>query len=299
MLAGVLFCMTASVLFAVLCYYTVFLAPLDGYEVFGWRVMGTVILVGLMISLLKEWRPISKQLIKIFKTPQHLLILLVCTALISLQLFLFAWAPLNQSSEALAMGYFLMPLSMVLCGRLIFQEQLSNYQKLAVTLATLGVISNLVIHGNLSWVSMLVMLGYPPYFILKRQLGLSAIHSMFIEHLLMLPIGILFVHAQNWSPDFFAVQQHGWLVIAGLGILGGVALLCFIAGSKLLPMSLFGMLGYLEPLLLFVVSLILPGSRFSPIDFFTYVPIWLAICCLILNGWKSYQRTSPKAEYAA
>ncbi|MDO6749666.1 hypothetical protein, partial [Gilvimarinus sp. 1_MG-2023] len=43
----------------------------------------------------------------------------------------------------------------------------------------------------------------------------------------------------------------------------------------------FGMLGYVEPLLLFVVALLL-GEPFAAADLWMYVPIWLAVLLLVL-----------------
>lgn len=290
MFLGVIFCLFASVIFATLCYYTAYLTPLNSYGVFGWRILGTVILLSLLVTLLRDWQHLHLKLIVLIEKPFNIIVLCICTCLISFQIFAFAWAPLHQSSEALAMGYFLLPLMMVLCGRLIFNDKLSRLQTLAIIFAAIGVSIKLIIYGNLSWISLLVMIGYPPYFILKRKLQLNAIHSMLLEHLVMAPFAIGFLHWNHWTPDFFhAHQQYGWVILIGLGILGGSGLLCYIAGSRLLPLSLFGMLGYVEPLLLFVVSLILPGSTFSPIDFFIYIPVWMAIVCLIINGWRHYR----------
>ncbi|MFD2015190.1 hypothetical protein ACFSJQ_03925 [Vibrio olivae] len=82
---------------------------------------------------------------------------------------------------------------------------------------------------------------------------------------------------------------HAWITIAGLGLLGSFALLSFLAASHRLPMSLFGMLGYVEPVLLFWVALML-GESFSDGDWLTFIPIWLAVLCLALNGWLAFRQ---------
>jgi len=295
--AGTLFCIAASVLFALLCYYSVFLTPLDGFAVFGWRVMGTVILIAALISFLRQWKAVGRKVWELIRKPQQMGILLLCTALLSVQVGLFGWAPLNGESQAMALGYFLMPLVMVLCGRVLFAETLTKLQRWAVLLAAIGVSAQILLQGGLSWVSALVMLGYPPYFILKRRLALGALHSMLIEHVCMLPVAVGFVIYQSGNPEFFTNNPtFAWPILAGLGILGGSALLCFLAGSQRLPLSLFGMLNYVEPLLLFVVALLLPGGHFAPIDLATYIPIWAAVLCLIRPGWLVYQAQRPALQ---
>jgi len=51
-----------------------------------------------------------------------------------------------------------------------------------------------------------------------------------------------------------------------------------------LPMGLFGILSYVEPVLLFGVSVFVLGEHFDPAQLWTYLPIWLAV---LLVGWDS------------
>lgn len=289
---GIVFCLSASVLFGALSYYSVWLEPLDGFAVFGWRVVGTVVLMLLALGITNQGRAFRNVVNEVIHAPRSLLLVVACSALMSIQVWLFGWAPLNGHAQDLAMGYFLMPLTMVLTGRVLFNEGLSRLQSLAVALALIGVGAELVRHGGVSLVSLVVMLGYPPYFILKRRLNLGALHSMMLEHLMMLPFGIAILYQKNWNWAFFELHSAGsWAIIAGLGMLGCMALLCFIAASQRMPLSLFGMLSYVEPLLLFLVAIAL-GESFSGADFITYLPIWLAVGCVMLNGWVVYQKNS-------
>jgi len=69
-----------------------------------------------------------------------------------------------------------------------------------------------------------------------------------------------------------------------LGLLGGSALLLYLLASQLLPFNLFGLLSYFEPVLLVLVSLAFLGERIEPREWLTYVPIWLAVGLLIVEG---------------
>ena len=52
----------------------------------------------------------------------------------------------------------------------------------------------------------------------------------------------------------------------------------------MLPMALFGILGYVEPVLLVAVSLLLLGETLSVAKLATYGPIWVAVA---LTAWHS------------
>ena len=57
-----------------------------------------------------------------------------------------------------------------------------------------------------------------------------------------------------------------------------------MVSSRLLPLGLFGILSYVEPVLLFMVSLVFLGEQFDSMQFLTYLPIWVAV---VLVGWDS------------
>lgn len=57
----------------------------------------------------------------------------------------------------------------------------------------------------------------------------------------------------------------------------------YLMASRLLSMSLFGLLSYLEPAMLMVASLLI-GESIARTEWFTYGAIWLAVLILIVGG---------------
>ena len=74
------------------------------------------------------------------------------------------------------------------------------------------------------------------------------------------------------------------LLLPGLGLLSALAFGAMMAASRLLPLGLFGILSYVEPVLLFGVAVLFLGETFAPQQLWTYLPIWLAV---LLIGWDS------------
>lgn len=68
-----------------------------------------------------------------------------------------------------------------------------------------------------------------------------------------------------------------------LGVISAVALVCYILASRLLPFSLFGLLSYVEPVLLVIVALLL-GESIGQSEWPTYLAIWLAVLLLAAEG---------------
>jgi chloramphenicol-sensitive protein RarD len=274
----------ASVLFAVMYFYTSLLAPLTGVEIFGWRMLLTAPCMTVFMLVSGEWRHVGAILKRLLGQPLLLLALPLSAALLGVQLWLFMWAPLNGYSLDVSLGYFLLPLTMVLTGRIVYGEQLSRLQKIAAGLATLGVLNELYQVGSFSWATLVVAIGYPVYFVLRKRLAADNLGGLWLDMALLLPIALWFV--QSGEQGFAVVDQHPWLylLIPLLGLISASALVAYIIASRLLPFSLFGLLSYVEPVLLLAVALLL-GESIQAGEWLTYLPIWLAVLVLVYVGF--------------
>lgn len=126
---GIVSSVMASCLFAVMYFYTSLLKPLDGEEIFGWRTLLTLPCLTLFMLVSKDWKRVGELLARVKRTPVLLLGMVGTSWLMGVQLWLFLWAPLHGRSLEVSMGYFLLPLAMVLTGRLVYGERLSRLQR--------------------------------------------------------------------------------------------------------------------------------------------------------------------------
>ncbi|MBV4552516.1 EamA family transporter RarD [Pseudomonas sp. SWRI102] len=291
---GIVLSVSASALFAVMYYYTSLLTPLTGLEIFGWRMLLTMPCMTAFMLISREWKLVSDLVQRLVATPQLLLGAMASSALMGAQLWLFMWAPLNGYSLDVSLGYFLLPLSMVLTGRIVYGERLSRFQKIAVFFATLGVLNELYQVGGLSWATLLVVVGYPIYFILRKRLRTDNLGGLWLDMTLMLPLALWFV--QSGEQGFGVFDQYPWLslLIPVLGVISASALVAYIVASRLLPFSLFGLLSYVEPVLLLGVALLL-GESIEAQEWLTYIPIWMAVAVLVFEGFKHLVRQRRRA----
>ncbi|MCK9801353.1 EamA family transporter RarD [Pseudomonas sp. MAFF 302030] len=282
---GIVLSVLASVLFAVMYYYTSLLAPLSGLEIFGWRMLLTLPCMTLFMILAGEWPRVVGLGRRVLATPALLLALMLSSALVGAQLWLFMWAPLNGHSLDVSLGYFLLPLTMVLTGRIAYGERLSRLQKIATLFAGVGVFNELYQMGGVSWPTLLVVLGYPLYFVLRKRLGTDHLGGLWFDMALLIPVALWF------AQDFNVLERNPglYLLIPLLGVISASALLCYIIASRLLAFSLFGLLSYVEPVLLLAVALLL-GESIGPGEWLTYGPIWLAVLVLMLEGFRHLLR---------
>jgi chloramphenicol-sensitive protein RarD len=280
---GVALSVGASFLFAFMPGYVKQLAPLDGVQIFAQRVLWSIPMVLLLVTLSRQWPLLLSVFARLRREPLLALALPVAAALIGIQWGLFLWAPLQGMMLEVTLGYFLLPLTMVLVGRAFYGERLSPLQGIAVGLALLGVVHELWLTWAFSWATLVAALGYPPYFMLRRWMRLDSLSGFILEMLMLAPVAIWLIVA--YGPDnLFTVAPQLWWLLPGIGLLGTLAFAAMMAASRLLPLGVFGLLSYIEPVLLFTVAVVILGESFNPAQVWTYLPIWLAI---VLTGWDS------------
>ncbi|MCU1742158.1 MULTISPECIES: EamA family transporter RarD [Pseudomonas] len=282
---GIVLSVLASCLFAIMYFYTSLLAPLNGEDIFGWRMLLTAPCMTVFMLVSGDWKLVPAILVRVRQQPLLLLKLLLSSALLGLQLWVFLWAPLNGHSLDVSLGYFLLPLTMVLTGRIVYGERLSRLQTVAALLALCGVLNELYRVGSFSWTTLLVAIGYPIYFVLRRRNATHNLGGLWLEMMLLLPVAWWFV--QHGEQGFAVVSQRPALyaLIPLLGVISTAALICYLLASRMLAFGLFGLLGYVEPVLLVIVALLL-GESIGPGEWLTYLPIWLAVVVLVLEGVK-------------
>ncbi|ATM77920.1 protein RarD [Serratia fonticola] len=289
MIKGIILSVVASLLFGVMYYYTSMLTPLDGEEIYGWRTLLTLPFLTLFMLFSGDWARVKEMLHWLRLRPQRMLLLLLTTSILGVQLWLFLWAPLHGMALDVSLGYFLLPLTMVLAGRVFFRDRLSVLQKMAALFALVGVGNELIQVGGVSWSTLVVALGYPVYFILRRRLGTDHLGGLWFELTLMLPVAALFALGGSEPLAALTAKPLLYLQIPLLGIISALALVCYILASRLLPFSLFGLLSYVEPVLLVIVALLL-GETINANQWLTYIPIWLAVMLLMLEGARHLLR---------
>ena len=287
---GVLVSLAASLLFGLMYYASPWLVPLQGMDIFGWRVLFAVPLVAVMLHVGGEPQLIWQTLVRIRQDRRLWLAMPACAAMVGVQLWLFLWAPLQGRALQVSMGYFLLPLVMVLVGRLFYGERLSVPQKLAVASAVAGVAWALLRNHGLSWEMLLVALGYPAYFLLRRHLGVAHLGGFWVELVLLLPV-VWWAAIGNGDAlaQMLAQRPALYALIPLLGVVSAVALMSYMLAAKMLSFSLFGLLTYVEPVLLMLAALLL-GESVGDGQWRTYIAIWLAVGLLALEGGLKLRR---------
>lgn len=273
----------ASVIFAGIYFITPMLAPLDAEGVWATRALMTVPFLFVLLAVMQQMRMFTDIFKRIRYNPIIAVGILASGLLLSVQLWLFGYGPLNGRGLHVALGYFLMPLVLVLIGRFLYKDNLKWWHWLAAGIAAVGVGFQVANVGGVSWETLTVAFGYPLYFVLRRALGTASTGGMLWEFLAISPIAIWLLASELLHGTAFSSNPQLWWFAPFFALIAAIALWLYILASRLLPISIFGLLSYLEPALLVVAALLL-GERIASDEYVTYGAIWLAVLILLAGG---------------
>lgn len=280
---GVSLSIVASTLFGILYYYTTLLAPLNGEEIFAWRMLLTVPFLLIFTAYNKDFYLVRTIWYRLIANPFLIFALLGSSFLIGVQMWLFMWAPLHNKALAVSLGYFILPLALILTGRLRYKEKLSSWQKLATLSAIIGIAYELMRVQSFPPETFIVIVGYPAYFTLRREFKIDNLGGLWFDLILLSPVTIFFIYKSNFDIELINQHFHLLWLLPLMGLISACAVISYIMASRLLKFSLFGLLSYVEPVLLFFVSLYI-GENIKAEQWPTYIAIWIALVFLLIEG---------------
>ncbi len=288
--SGLALAVSAFTLFSLMPVYLQWLHPFSGYTVLFHRILWTSLLLLLVLTLSGNLKSSLAPLADIKQWPG----LIAGSVLIGIQWGVFVWAPLNNQTLDLSLGYFLLPLIMVVAGKIIYKETLRIKQWVALALASTGVGIAYWQSNGLSLVVILIIAGYPLYLMLRRKQRLPTFAAFFIENILLLPIaviGIMLAGDINGGPlpHPFAYEINLIALFLGVAVLGSIPMLCYIAANKRMPISLLGLISYLEPTLIFVFAYFVMGENLSATQVATYGLIGVGLLFTLWDGFEQWR----------
>ncbi|HGO5822717.1 TPA: EamA family transporter RarD [Mannheimia haemolytica] len=285
MLKGILASLAANVLFGAVYYFAILLRPLEGEAMFGFRIVVVIPFILLAIILFKQQSAFADLLQKIRQNPLLALVILLLALNTGVQLWLFLWAPNHGQALQVSLGYLLLPIVAVALGKMVFKEHFTRLKWLSLLFAVIGVGSSVFFSSTISWATWVAGLGYPLYITLRRYFQINTLATFFVELLLVLPVALYYLSQVEMTP-IVAENPQIYCYLALLGVVSGSAFILYIASSNLLPINVLGLLGYVEPLVMLLISFAI-GEK---LDANSYI---LMICLLISIGllsWDSFRR---------
>ena len=281
---GALSALSAYLLWGFAPIYFKLLTDIEPGEILMHRVIWSTVFLLVMVILMKKW----SQLVVICQQPKILLQLSLSASFLGVNWFLFIWAVNNNHLLDASLGYYINPLFNVILGMIFFNERLRRNQLIAVFLALVGVLIQLLALGTLPMISLVLASTFATYSLLRKKLPINAFIGLLIESLMMLPIALIywffFAESSTSNMAINTTSLNFTLIMAG--IVTTAPLLFFTAAAKRLTLSTLGFFQYLGPSIMFLLATFYYQETMKSAELITFIFIWAALALYSLSSFK-------------
>ena len=273
--SGVLFALSAGILWGFVPVYIHVLGDVDPLEIVAHRSLWSLILLfGLVM-----WRRQISMALQVFFNKKLLAGFIVTTCFLSANWTIYVYAVQSGHVVSAALGYFIYPICTVLLGITILGERLDRWAWLAIFFVAIGVLVKAFLIASVPWVALSVAVTFSLYAVARKRLQIDPILGLFIETLILLPVTLGFFGWLAWSGQsiFFGGGTVFVFLAMFVGVLTVVPLILFHAGNRLLSMTTASLLFYSNPTTQLLIATLLIGEAFEIRDLLAFGPIWLGI----------------------
>jgi chloramphenicol-sensitive protein RarD len=263
-------------------------APASPAEVLFHRMVQTLVVMAVVISLRRIWPQVKP----VFADRRLLARVATAALMVSINWGVYIWAINNNHVVDAALGYFINPLVTVGLGVVFLGERLRRLQRSALALGAVAVSVLAVAYGNVPWIALILATSFAAYAFVKKGLGLDSMVSLFIETVVMLPVAVVGFGVMWWRHSL-EVGSHGighTVLIACAGVVTAVPLVLFGAAARAIPLSQLGLLQYLTPVMQMLCGVVVFGERLSTARWIGFVIVWCALGLLVTDAVRSRGR---------
>jgi chloramphenicol-sensitive protein RarD len=290
---GILYSLSATVLWGILPIYWKWLHRVPAFEALNHRIVWSVVTLVAILAVSGQWKAFwaadfSRHVMKYY---------VLGAALIAFNWGLYIWSVMNDRIAEAALGYFINPLLSVLMGVVFFHERLRRLQWAAIGIAAAGVAYLTWLYGRPPLVALGLALSFGLYSMVKKKAPLGSFFGLTIETgILLLPaLGYLVFEQAAGRGAFLHSGGTIDLLLIGSGAVTSIPLLLFSAGVRRIPLSALGIIQYVGPTIQFLIGVMAYHEPFVFTQFIGYSIVWTAVIVYIGEGILSaYARRSAE-----
>jgi chloramphenicol-sensitive protein RarD len=224
-------------------------------------------------------------------------LLALAAALVTVNWGVFIYAVNSDHVVESSLGYFINPLVTVALATGLLHERLRGRQRLAVAIATVGVVVLAVDYGRPPWIALTLALSFGLYGLVKKRAGVDGTQSLTVETaLLVLPAAAYLVWLSASGRGTFASEGagHAALLVAS-GVATAIPLMLFGAAAIRIPLATVGLLQYITPVMQFLIGTLVYGEAMPVGRLVGFVIVWVALAVFMIDALRNARAEAPPA----
>ncbi|MDP1852494.1 MAG: EamA family transporter RarD [Candidatus Planktophila sp.] len=281
---GLLFGVSAYVLWGAFPLYWPLLEPASALEIVSHRAVWTLVFCIIILAITKSLRATRETM----RRPKVAAKLFLTSILISINWLVYIWATNNGHVVEASLGYYINPLVMIGFGTIILKEKLRALQWCAVGIAAVGVLVLTIDYGRLPWIALTLAFSWGSYGFVKKQLGLGALEGLAIETLVAsLPYLFFLIYLGEKGTGQFGNGLGITILLISAGAITAIPLLLFNGSTTRLPLTVIGLLQYITPTIQFSIGVWVRHEAMPTARWIGFLIIWIALITLAIDLVKS------------
>jgi chloramphenicol-sensitive protein RarD len=295
--AGLLWGCGAYLLWGLATVYWKQLKHYDAFELIGYRICSSALLMGTYMAATGRLRPLLARL----RDPQLLRHVIVASLVLTANWTTYVWAVVHGRVIETALGYFITPIGLMVAGVFVLHETLHAVQRAALALAVVAVVVLTIGYGEVPWVSLIIASTWVIYSYIKKQSPLSATESLTAETLvLFLPAValVLFeITRSNSAPH--TASAGDWVLIALTGLVTAVPLIMFAMAAQRLPLTVMALVQYIVPTINFLLGWLAYDEHLDAVRVSGFVLVWIGLAAVSVDSVRRARRDAAWRDVAS
>ena len=280
---GTVMAVTAYLIWGFAALYWIEAEPVDSVDILAHRALWSLPFVMACLALAGDGR--LNAAMCLLRQPRTVGIMVCAASLSATNWGIFLWAVTNEHATEASLGYFMLPLVNVVIGVTIFRESVDTAQKIAITFAAAAILLQVIAYRGLPLVALALALSFGLYGAIRKGVSVESTEGLLLETLFMSP----FACAWLIYRDGAGFGQHGVgtdLVLLGAGAFTAIPLMCYVAASRLLPLTALGLVFYIGPTAQLLVAALIFGEPFSLVQLAAFALVWTGLVLMTLDNLR-------------
>lgn len=282
---GIAYGLGAYITWGFLTIYWKFLKDFNAFELIGWRIVTSAVVLLAILMYNKQLR----NLVIALREPQVRLRIGLASILLSVNWTTYVWAVVHDHVLETALGYFIAPIFTMMIGFIVLREPIRTSHQLVIGLATIAIAILTFSYGQLPWRALLIATSWSCYGYLKKQIKLTSLESLSGEVVaLVLPASILVLFTFNRTDSVpNTANLAEWILVLLTGLMTALPLLMFGAASRRVRLSVLGPMQYLVPTFNFLLGWLAYNEELNATKLLGFAFVWVGLAIFFVDSVKA------------
>lgn len=264
--------------------YFVWVSFAHPLEVLAHRVVWSVPLLAILITLARQWPTVRGLRFA------ELRVLVLCAFLLSGNWLIFIYAIQQGRIAETSLGYFINPLVSIVLGWMFLKETLRPWQWAASAMAAIGVASEVIAQGELPWLGLSLAFSFGFYGLLRKQLAVPSSVGLGIETLVVAPLAVTYLAWAGFGGQLVERDLNQVAILGLGGLVTVLPLIWFASAAVRIPLTMLGFCQYLAPSLSLLLAVFVFDEQVPSARWLSFALIWLGLLMFSIEALYHYRR---------